>query len=198
MDSTSKLSTASASLHELDSPDAVTKSSSPASNQTAPVLSERKTNPQPLLGQNEEKVAFKHYFGDLVLKMLTSIKASDELTPQDYFRHAAACIVLMQESDKQSATNTLLDLLKNRVGIYTREASAMGSGLARESRETARDMLSALKYLAERGEPGLDDTSRATIQRELSPLEAQLNLEYELRNDKENGVHAVLLQPKSS
>jgi hypothetical protein len=198
MDSTSKLSTASASLHELDSPDAVTKSSSLASNQTAPVLSERKTNPQPLLGQNEEKVAFKHYFGDLVLKMLTSFEASDKLAPQDYFRHAAACIVLMKESDKQSATHTLLDLLKYRVGIYTRNASAMGSSLARESRETARDMLSALKYLAEREESGLDDASRASLQRELSALEAQVNMEYELRNDKKNGVHAVLLPPKSS
>nr|WP_217345806.1 hypothetical protein [Noviherbaspirillum sp. L7-7A]MBV0880141.1 hypothetical protein [Noviherbaspirillum sp. L7-7A] len=198
MDSTPKLGISSANLHELNSPDAVTDSTSPTSNQTAPVLSERKTNSEPLLGQNQEKVAFKHYFGNLVLRMLTSSEASNGLAPQDYFRHASACIVLMQESDKPSATHTLLDLLKNRVDIYTHKASVMGSGLARDSRETARDMLSPLKYLAEREESGLDDTIRASLQRELSALEAQVNLEYELRNDKENGVHAVLLQPKSS
>lgn len=198
MDSTSKLSTASASLHELDSPDAVTKSSSLASNQTAPALSERKTNPQPLLGQNEEKVAFRHYFGDLVLSKLTTLKPSDGFPPQYHFRYAAASIVFMQESDKQFATNTLLDLLKNRVDIYTSKASAMGSVGASESRETARDMLRTLKVLAEHEGLGLDEAGRASIQGKLIALETQVNMEYELRNDKKNGVHAVLLQPKSS
>lgn len=198
MDSTSKLSTASASLHELDSPDAVTKSNAAASNQTAPVLSERKTNPQPLLGQNEEKVAFKHYFGDRVLKMLTSVEAGDKLTHQDYFRDAAACIVLMQESDQQSATITLLELLKHRVEVYIRKASVMGSGLASESRETAWDMLGTLKKLAEHERLSFDENSRASLKEGLTFFETHINMEYELRNDKENGVHAVLLQPKSS
>lgn len=198
MDSTSKMSTASASLHGLDSPDAVTKSSSSASGQAAPVLSERKTNRQPLLGQDGEKVAFKHYFGDLVLKMLAPLKPSDELTPKDYFRQAAACIVFMQESDQQSATMTLLELLKYRTEVYIREASVMGSGLAGESRKTARDMLGTLKKLAEHERLNFDEDSRASLQKGLTFFETHINREYEWRNDKENGVHAVLLQPKSS
>lgn len=198
MDSTSKLSTSSANLHKLDSPDAVTESGSPASNKTAPVLSERKTNLESLLGRNGGKAAFKEYFGDLVLSKLTTLKPSDGCSTQYHFRCAAASIPFMQESDQQSATITLFELLKSRVDVYTHKASVMGSGLASESRETARDMLGTLRALVEHDGLSFDEDSRASLLQGLSTLETHINLEYEWRNDKENGVHAVPLQPKSS
>lgn len=178
MDSMSKLSTSSANLHKLEPPNAITESSSPASNQKAPVLSERKTNPEPLLGQNAEKVAFKHSFGDLVLSKLTTLKPNDGFSPQHHFRHAAAIILRMQESDQRSATITLFALLKNRVDIYTDKASVMGSVLASESRETARDMLETLKKLAEHEGLSFDEDSRASFQKGLIALETHINLEY--------------------
>jgi hypothetical protein len=104
----------------------------------------------------------------------------------------------MQESDRQSATITLLELLKYRVEVYIRKASVMGSGLASESRETARDMLGALKKLAKHERLSFDEDSRASLKEGLTFFETHINMEYELRIDKENGVHAVLLQPKSS
>lgn len=198
MESISHRGTSSANLHAPDALDSVPESSSPAPNQTAPVLSERKTSPEPLLGQNGEKAAYKQYFGELVVSQLLASKPRDGSSVQHHFAYAAASILLMQESDQQSSIITLFDLLKHRVDIYAKKAPVMGSGAVSESRETAQDMLRILKKLAEHESLRLDEPNHAALQQLLIALETRLNMEYQVRNDKKNGLHVVLLNPKSS
>lgn len=172
MNSTSKLSTSSVNMHKLDSPDAVIQSSLPASNQVKPVLSERKANPALLLGENGENSDFGHYFGDLVLRE----RLGSELPPENHFNRAVSWMLHMPEDKKQSAVAILLNLLKARADIYTRKASETGTYHARESLETAKDMLLALKVVAEGTVPGLDEANRARIHGALPALEAQLGI----------------------
>ena len=170
------------------------------SDPKAPVLSERKANPQRLLEPTAEQIAFKNNFGELIIRgVIYSSSAgghNDEATKLESFKRAVISLLHMHQSHQENAVDTLLGVLKQRVETYTRKASVLGSQGEKEF-QTTRHMVEMLKLLAERENLGLDEASHAKIKDALPALESQVKVEYELRNDKTKGLHTVIVKPEA-
>lgn len=200
MDPSSKSCTLPRYVIKPDSRNGETASDSMPSKQEAPILSERRANPERLLGPTAEQIAYKENFGELVLHgVLYNSRAgerNDETVILESFKRAAISLLHMHESEQENAADTLLGILNVRVETYTRKASVMGSNGSKEF-QTTRHMVEVLKVLAENENLGLSNVSHAKIKNALPALESQAKVEYEIRNDKIKGLHTVIVEPKT-
>lgn len=187
-------------VRQLDPRDGKAASGAIPSDPKAPVLSERKANPERLLAPTAEQIAFNNNFGELMIRgVIYSASAgghNDEATKLESFKRAVISLLHMHQSHQENAVDTLLGVLKQRVETYTRKASVLGSRGEKEF-QTTRHMVEVLKLLAERENLGLDKASHAKIKDALPALESQVKVEYELRNDKIKGLHTVIVKPEA-
>lgn len=199
MDPSSRLGNLPKYVNELDPCNGEMASGSMPPNQKAPVLSKREANTERLLEPTAEQIAYKENFGELVLHgVLYNSRAGErnnETVTLESFKRAAISVLHMHESEQENAVDTLLGILEVRVESYTRKASVMGSNGSKEF-QTTRLMVEVLKLLADNENPELNKVSQAKIKDALPALEKQAKVEYEVRNDKINGLHTVVVEPK--
>lgn len=202
MDSINKAGSPTGRLGNIDASDVGVSQEVEASEKNMPVVHSREDGPKFLPNSGPDstakKINYKGAFNQVTaMELMPAVFAGQgNKDVSKLFREAAFHFGKLEQGDKQAALKTLIGFAEIQADKYVARAAVTGSGLASKDKQLASDMLNTLKTLAENKE--LDEASRSGIQEKMPALEARLNVEYELRSDKQNGVYALRTQSKSS